>query len=202
MDWDALLSAFGLVLIAELGDKTQLAVVAQTCKYRQPWAVLSGACVALTAVTAIGALAGHALARIVPPSILQGAAALGFVIMGLLVAREALKCRDGQTEEMSCLPEEETQPRRWDWKAFASTLGLLFVAELGDKTQLAVLGLAGRSRSPWTVFVGGSLALAVVSAIGVAGGEGLTRLVPRPVLLALSAAAFVVMGGLVGLGLL
>ncbi len=49
MDWNLLLSSFGLVFLAELGDKTQLAVVAQTCKYRQPWAVFMGSSLALTA---------------------------------------------------------------------------------------------------------------------------------------------------------
>ena len=48
MDWNVLLSTFGLVFVAELGDKTQLAVVTQTCKYRRPWAVFLGASLATT----------------------------------------------------------------------------------------------------------------------------------------------------------
>ena len=55
MEWGILFSTFGLTFVAELGDKTQLAVVAQTCKYRRPWAVFLGASLALTAVTLLGA---------------------------------------------------------------------------------------------------------------------------------------------------
>jgi putative Ca2+/H+ antiporter (TMEM165/GDT1 family) len=87
------------------------------------------------------------------------------------------------------------------WKALAATFGLLFVAELGDKTQLAVLSLATKS-TPWLVFTGGGLALTAVTALAVVGGEGLCRLIPKRVLLGVSAAAFVVMGALMGAGLL
>ena len=66
MMWNTLLSAFGLVFVAELGDKTQLAVLTQTCKYRRPWAVFLGASIALTAVTALGAVAGQVLGQFVP----------------------------------------------------------------------------------------------------------------------------------------
>ncbi len=55
MNWNLLLSTFGLVFLAELGDKTQLMVVTQVCKYRRPWPVFAGASLALVAVTALGA---------------------------------------------------------------------------------------------------------------------------------------------------
>ena len=58
MNWSSLLSAFGLIFVAELGDKTQLAVMTQTCKFRRPWPVFFGASLALTAVTALGAVGG------------------------------------------------------------------------------------------------------------------------------------------------
>jgi putative Ca2+/H+ antiporter (TMEM165/GDT1 family) len=65
-----------------------------------------------------------------------------------------------------------------DWGTLLSTFGLVFVAELGDKTQLAVLSLAGRHSTPWIVFAGGTLALTLVTALGVVGGEGLCRIIP------------------------
>jgi putative Ca2+/H+ antiporter (TMEM165/GDT1 family) len=65
-----------------------------------------------------------------------------------------------------------------DWKLFGSTFLAIFVAELGDKTQLATLSLAAGGSSRWVVFAGAALALVATSAIAVVFGEGLTRLVP------------------------
>jgi putative Ca2+/H+ antiporter (TMEM165/GDT1 family) len=89
-----------------------------------------------------------------------------------------------------------------NWKAFGSTFGLLFLAELGDKTQLSVLSLATKFSSPWLVFLGGSAALTAVTALGAIGGQGLCSLIPERVILWVSAAAFVAMGLLMGVGVL
>jgi putative Ca2+/H+ antiporter (TMEM165/GDT1 family) len=206
MDWGALASTFGLIFVAELGDKTQLAVVTQTCKYRRPWAVFWGASLALTAVTLIGAVGGQLLGQVIPPTVLRIAAALAFVVMGILIGREAARAgHNAIGEAYEYLPGGEKDcppPAAWDWKAFGSTFGLLFVAELGDKTQLAVLSLAGKYKAPWPVFLGGAAALTVVTALGAIGGQGLCRLVPERLLLWISAVAFVVMGTLMGFGLL
>jgi putative Ca2+/H+ antiporter (TMEM165/GDT1 family) len=64
------------------------------------------------------------------------------------------------------------------WRVLLSTFGLVFLAELGDKTQFMTISLVGRTRAPWSVFVGSSLALCTVTAIGVLAGELLTRYVP------------------------
>lgn len=85
MDWKVLLSTFGLLFLAELGDKTQLAVIAQTCKHGHPWAVFLGATLALAVVTALGVLGGQALTYVIPAPILRRLAALAFVAIGLLV---------------------------------------------------------------------------------------------------------------------
>jgi putative Ca2+/H+ antiporter (TMEM165/GDT1 family) len=203
VDWRILLSTLGLVFVAELGDKTQLAVVTQTCKYRRPWAVFAGASLALILVTLVGALGGQVLSRFIPPALLQTIAALAFVVMGVLIAREAwIAARTGDQACACPTAEPECAGLGWDWRAFGSTLSLLFVAELGDKTQLAVLSLSSKAASPWVVFAGGALALTAVTGIGVIGGQGLCRLIPERVLLAVSAGAFVVMGILMGLGVL
>lgn len=65
-----------------------------------------------------------------------------------------------------------------DWKLFASTFAAIFVAELGDKTQLAALSLAAGARSKWTVFAASALALVATSAIAVAAGEAVSRVIP------------------------
>lgn len=84
-----------------------------------------------------------------------------------------------------------------DWKLVATTFGLLFVAELGDKTQLAVITLAGEHRQPWAVFVGATLALASVTLLGVLGGQVIARYVPAAILHKIAAAAFVIIGILI-----
>ena len=205
MDWSALLSTLGLIFVAELGDKTQLAVVTQTCKHRRPWAVFFGASLALTLVTLIGALGGQLLGQLIPPLFLRFAAAAAFVLMGALIGWEAIKMGAHDSAENACAIDGDadcTPIGGWDWRAFGSTLGLLFVAELGDKTQLAVLSMAGKSDAPWSVFAGGAAALILVTALGVLGGQGICRLVPERLLLSISAAAFIVMGLLMGIGIL
>jgi putative Ca2+/H+ antiporter (TMEM165/GDT1 family) len=206
MDWGALVSTLSLVFVAELGDKTQLAVVTQTCKHRRPWPVFLGASLALTLVSLLGALGGQLVGRFIPPIVLRIAAAAAFVVMGAFIAREAIKAFRSSSagEECPYVPADETCQigPGWSWPAFNSTLGLLFVAELGDKTQLAILSLASKHSTPWAVFVGGSLALTLVTGLGVVGGQGLCKIIPERVLLAISAAAFIVMGLLIGSGIL
>jgi len=210
VNWSVVLTTFGLVFVAELGDKTQLAVLTQTCKYRRPWAVFLGASLALTAVTGVGAAGGQVLGRLIPASLLQAVAALAFVAMGALVAREAARSKASEPIQGAACACPDDQGDEWPaarasargWKAFGATFALLFVAEMGDKTQLAVLSLAGKQANPWPVFIGGGLALSVVTGLGVIGGEGLCRIIPQRVLLWVSAGAFVVMGVLIGLGVL
>ena len=81
-----------------------------------------------------------------------------------------------------------------DWKLFASTFAAIFVAELGDKTQLAALSFSAGSNSKWTVFAGSALALVASSAIAVAGGEAVSRVVSPLWLRRIAGVVFVGMG--------
>lgn len=65
-----------------------------------------------------------------------------------------------------------------DWKLFAATFVGVFLAEIGDKTQLATLAFSGESRRPWTVFLAASLALVAATAIGAMAGGLLAKSVP------------------------
>lgn len=65
-----------------------------------------------------------------------------------------------------------------NWKVFFLALSTIFIAELGDKTQLAVFSLVSESRAPWEVFLGASLGLALVTLVGVLFGGVLSKYIP------------------------
>jgi len=81
-----------------------------------------------------------------------------------------------------------------DWKTLASTFGAIFIAELGDKTQLATLSMSAGARSKWAVFAGSALALVATSAIAVLAGTGITRVVPAVWLRRIAGAGFIALG--------
>ena len=81
-----------------------------------------------------------------------------------------------------------------DWKLFATTFAAVFVAELGDKTQLAALSFASSGSSRWTVFLGASAALIASTAIAVVAGEALTRVISPRTLQRAAGVLFVAIG--------
>jgi Ca2+/H+ antiporter, TMEM165/GDT1 family len=81
-----------------------------------------------------------------------------------------------------------------NFRLFASTFGLIFLAELGDKTQLATLSLSASSESHVSVFLGAATALVLTSALGVLGGDLVARYLPPLWIERASGAAFVLMG--------
>lgn len=87
-----------------------------------------------------------------------------------------------------------------DVRPLLVTFGLVFLAELGDKTQLTTMMLAAQSRSTVLVFSGAAAALVLTSFLGVAFGEAITRLVPAQTIRLASGAAFVLVGGFLLLG--
>jgi Ca2+/H+ antiporter, TMEM165/GDT1 family len=81
-----------------------------------------------------------------------------------------------------------------DLKLLATTFATVFLAELGDKTQLATLTFAAESRSRWTVFIGAATALVATSAIAAVAGEAVSRVVPVVWLKRVAGAAFIAIG--------
>ncbi len=82
-----------------------------------------------------------------------------------------------------------------DTKVFLMTFGMVFLAELGDKTQLTALAMtSGNKAAGFSVFLGSALALMLTSALAVFGGEVISRFVPQRYLVLGSAVLFVVMG--------
>jgi putative Ca2+/H+ antiporter (TMEM165/GDT1 family) len=85
MDGKVVLTTFGAVFLAELGDKTQLATLAFATTSQSRWAVFVGSALALVASSAIAVLAGEAVSRAVAPTVLQRAAGVAFVVIGVWV---------------------------------------------------------------------------------------------------------------------
>lgn len=87
-----------------------------------------------------------------------------------------------------------------DWKLLGSTFALIFLAELGDKTQLATLALAASGRSRLVVFLGAAGALVATSAIAVLLGEGLARVIPEVWIRRVAGVGFLLLGALFLMG--
>lgn len=84
-----------------------------------------------------------------------------------------------------------------NWQVLTATFGTVFLAEMGDKTQLAAITAVAKTGKPGAVFLGASLALVAVTAIGVLGGSALTRVISPEQLNQLAGLAFVVLGVLI-----
>lgn len=89
MDWRLVLSTFGLLFLAELGDKTQLAVFALAARHRAPWPVFLGAALALSLVSLLGAFLGDVISCYLPTKYVQIGAGLLFIGVGVLVIARA-----------------------------------------------------------------------------------------------------------------
>ncbi len=87
-----------------------------------------------------------------------------------------------------------------DWRVFLTTFGVIFLAEMGDKTQLAAMTMAAQSKKPWAVFIGAALALTAVSAIGVVVGSLVGEYLPLIWVKRVAALSFIVIGVLILLG--
>jgi Ca2+/H+ antiporter, TMEM165/GDT1 family len=81
-----------------------------------------------------------------------------------------------------------------DLRVLLTTFGVIFLAEMGDKTQLAAMTMSAQTKRPWAVFLGASLALAAVSALGVVVGATLGNYVPLEWVKRIAAVAFIVIG--------
>jgi putative Ca2+/H+ antiporter (TMEM165/GDT1 family) len=87
-----------------------------------------------------------------------------------------------------------------DWRVFLTTFGAIFLAEMGDKTQLAAMTMAAETKKPLTVFVSSALALVCVSALGVLVGGALGHYLPLEWIKRVAAVGFIAIGALMLLG--
>lgn len=182
------ITALGLVALLELGDKTQLVTISLAA--RHPWReVLSGAILGLVAATAIGAAAGGILATALGAwlTYLRIGGGILFILIGAGTVVQAVRHhRRAESEE----------PVRERGSGFATAASFNFLAEFGDKTQIAVVILAASYDAPVSVFFGGSAALALIAVLSVLIGAGLSRFLPDRWLRLLSTVLFIAAGAL------
>src|SRR5215813_13857468 len=111
-----------------------------------------------------------------------------------------MRCPKPDSEFQAGKTFADERNRDMDWRIVVSTFGVIFLAEMGDKTQLAAMTLAAQSQKPWSVLIGAAVGLVVVSAIGVTAGALLTDVLPVAWIKRASAVAFIAVGVLMLLG--
>ena len=172
-------AAFLLVVLAEMGDKTQFVAMTFAAKYN-PYKVLFAIFLGTLANFAIVIIIGQLLTEVVPLDAISLVASIAFIAFGIWTVRE-----------------EKTEEGNVKVSRFGviATVGIaFFVAELGDKTQLATLSLTVQYNSPVSVLVGATLAMLVADGIGIVIGVVFCRRIPQRKLKWLSAIIFVLFG--------
>jgi len=183
-------SSFVVVALAEMGDKTQLVALMLASRYRRPWTVMLGILVATVVNHALAASIGVHVAAVLPGAWLGWILGVGFLACGVwtLIPDRAAP--------------EAAAPR---WGALVTSIVVFFLAEMGDKTQLATLGLAARFNATVAVTAGTTLGMLAADGLAVFAGDRLTAIVPMRIVRWIAAALFFAFGaaaiaGVPGLG--
>ena len=169
MNLSILALTFGLIFVAELPDKTMIAAIVLSSRYR-PLPVWIGAAVAMVVNSAVAVLAGRLL-ELLPHRWVEAVVAALFAggALYLLLVNEEVEKHVG---------EEEADKVRSDRRVAVGAFSVIVVAELGDLTQILTANLVARYHNPWSVFVGSASALVTVMGVGVVGGRVLLRVLP------------------------
>jgi len=176
-----MLLSIGLVALAEMGDKTQLLSLVLAAHLRKPWAICAGVLVATVLNHGLAGALGYWLSGWVARQLVLGITGLSFIGFGLWVLRpDAL----GRT------------PKLHQAGVFVTTVIAFFVAEMGDKTQLATVALAARFQAPVQVVIGTTLGMLLADVPAVWLGDRLAQRLPIKWLRIAAAVLFVAMGTL------
>ncbi len=177
MDLLPLAASFGIVALAELGDKTQLTIICLSAN-KKAKNVLIGALVAFALVDGISALVGGTVAAFVPARWIGAGAGVAFLIFGLY----------------SLLSKSQVVDVNDSSVGFTRSFTLVGLMELGDKTQLSAAALSAEYVAPLLVFIGVMLAMALMTGIGIALGSAISRFVPMRYVKVGSALVFIIFG--------
>lgn len=177
----AFLISLGAVALAEMGDKTQIITMTFASKYR-PFKVLVGIVIAIALISAVSVAAGTLLARNETlRQWIQLVAAVSFILFGLWSLREQ--------------KDEAEKPGKTKFGPVVTVAVAFFVAELGDKTQLATVALAAEfPQSPVLVFLGASLGLLAANGLGIFVGAVFCKRIPDRIFRLISAGVFFLFG--------
>jgi putative Ca2+/H+ antiporter (TMEM165/GDT1 family) len=158
MNLEIVVSSFLLVAASEMGDKTQLLAFSLAARYRRPWTVLGGILLATVLNHALAAVAGSWISSQVPPRLMAALLGASFIAFGLWTLKPDTL-------------DEARGPERFG--PFLTTTVLFFLAEMGDKTQLATVALAARFGSVVLVTIGTTAGMMAADGLAVFLGERL-----------------------------
>lgn len=180
---EALFASFAMVAVAEIGDKTQLLSFVLAARFRGRYAAIIGGIFAATVLNhLLAALVGGWVAQALGPVLMRwllGLAFLGFAAWALI-------------------PDTlDARPETGRYGAFFTTLLLFFLAEMGDKTQLATVALGAKYANVTLVTLGTTLGMLAANVPAVLVGETLTRRLPLAAVRYVAAALFAVFGLLI-----
>jgi len=176
---ESFLVSLSTVAVAEMGDRTQLLSLMLAAHYRRPWPILAGVLCATLANHFIAALIGVRLGRFLTPTVLDLAVGISLIGMALW----ALK------------PDtlEEDRGRR-PAGAFVATLVAFFIAEIGDKTQIATIALAAAYANLAAVVAGTTAGMLIANAPVVFLGKAFAERLPLKALHYVASGLFLLLG--------
>ncbi len=177
---EAFLISTGIVALAEIGDKTQLLSFFLAARYKRPWPIAFGILVATLANHAFAGAVGAWVADLLGPDVLRWVLGLSFIAMAawMLVPDK--------------LDDESASTSRFG--VFGTTLVAFFLAEMGDKTQIATVALAAQYDSLVAVVAGTTLGMMLANVPAVVVGERLAERMPVRLMHGIAAAVFAVLG--------
>ncbi|SDC49851.1 TMEM165/GDT1 family protein [Rhodococcus tukisamuensis] len=177
----ALLLSFGVIFVAELGDKSQL--MAMTFALRYKWWVVIGAITAATTVVHLVSVAvGHYLGAALPTNLISIVGGIAFVGFAAWTLRG-----DSLTDD------EQNKAARVGTSAFLAVASAFFLAELGDKTMLATITLA--ADNDWVgVWIGSTIGMVAADALAIVVGAVLGKHLPERFIQLAAATLFLVFG--------
>ncbi|SOD70974.1 putative Ca2+/H+ antiporter (TMEM165/GDT1 family) [Jatrophihabitans sp. GAS493] len=170
MNFAVVAVVFGIVLIAELPDKTMFASLMLGTRFAARW-VFIGAAAAFLVHVIIAVTAGSLLG-LLPHRILEFIIAALFLAGAIFMWRESRSKEEGEEEAAAAKPGNGTA-----WAAIASSFGVIFIGEWGDITQIATANLAAKYHDALSVAVGATLGLWTAALIAITAGKTLLRII-------------------------